>query len=237
MNKSIQILLTAVLATSTANAELDVSVIEAKMYGAKISKIEPSSIEGIYAIDAKINNITYPLYITEDGKYLIEGNITDLDTGINFSEKRQQSITASTVQSIDPRNIVTYTPSGEIKHSITVFTDTSCPYCKKLHEDLQHYLNAGIEVKYVPYPIISPKSDMESIWCSENPKLAIDHAFMTKHVDRSVTCKGYSPATAVKALGQSIGITSTPTIILNNGSMLNGYMPAMQMINLINNGG
>ena len=38
------------------------------------------------------------------------------------------------------------------KHSITVFTDISCGYCRKLHRELNDLLDAGITVKYLAFP-------------------------------------------------------------------------------------
>jgi thiol:disulfide interchange protein DsbC len=38
------------------------------------------------------------------------------------------------------------------KHVITVFTDITCGYCHKLHEQMSDYNALGITVRYLAFP-------------------------------------------------------------------------------------
>lgn len=50
-----------------------------------------------------------------------------------------------------------------VKHRITVLTDTGCPYCRKLRQQMQDYLRASIEVQYIFCPG-SGREVAEHVW-------------------------------------------------------------------------
>lgn len=218
-----------------ANAQPNLEDIEAKLHGAKILRLEQSEVNGIYEMDIAHDGTLFPLYITSDGQYMIEGNITNLNDSYSISEARSKKITTSTLNNFNQDHYITYSPrnKSDQTRSITVFTDINCPFCKRLHDELDQYLAAGIEVKYAALPVISSRQRMESVWCSNDPKKAIDEAFTTRYVDNNIQCYESSPVAASYSLGSSLGISATPHIILDDGTAFNGYIPAQQIIRTI----
>jgi thiol:disulfide interchange protein DsbC len=114
-----------------------------------------------------------------------------------------------------------------VKHSVTVFTDIDCTYCRKLHAQIDQYMEQGIKVRYVLYPRNGPASrawsTSEDVWCSQDRSKALtaaklDRAFQTSKCDASMITTHYS-------LGRDIGLSGTPAIVLEDGTLISGYLP------------
>ncbi|MCH7981141.1 MAG: thioredoxin fold domain-containing protein, partial [Proteobacteria bacterium] len=125
----------------------------------------------------------------------------------------------------------------DIRHSVTVFTDVDCTYCRRLHSQIDAYLAHGIEVRYMLYPRNGPASRSwgisEDIYCSSDRNKALtaaklDRSFQTVACDTSVIQDTY-------ALGQEIGFSGTPAIILEDGTLIGGYLPPDALNQRLNN--
>ena len=100
-----------------------------------------------------------------------------------------------------------------------------------LHSQIGEYLAQGIEVKYLLYPRNGPASDSwvkaEQVWCADDRNEALtlaklDKAFETHSCDSSAVSRQY-------AIGQDVGLRGTPAIVLEDGSLISGYLPAAQL--------
>ncbi|HID5301620.1 TPA: bifunctional protein-disulfide isomerase/oxidoreductase DsbC [Klebsiella pneumoniae] len=110
------------------------------------------------------------------------------------------------------------------QHVITVFTDITCGYCHKLHEQMSDYNALGITVRYLAFPRQGLQSqaeqDMKAIWCAKDRNKALDDAMNGKGV-QPASCsvdiaKHYT-------LGVQMGVNGTPAMVLSNGMVLPGY--------------
>lgn len=164
-------------------------------------------------------------FASADGQYLIQGEVFDLKNKAHVNEQvmkpmRQQGIKQLTSSAIE------YKAKNE-KFVVTVFTDTDCGYCRKLHNEMQDYLNAGITVRYLAYPRGGENSQtfktLESIWCSKDKQGAMNKAKAGNEVS---VAKCENDVAAQYHLGQSFGINGTPAMILPDGSLIPGYQPA-----------
>ena len=43
-------------------------------------------------------------------------------------------------------------PAEKERHTITVFTDLDCGYCRKLHKEIDQFNAEGITVRYLMFP-------------------------------------------------------------------------------------
>ncbi|MGB5281847.1 MAG: thioredoxin fold domain-containing protein, partial [Arenicellales bacterium] len=66
--------------------------------------------------------------------------------------------------------------------------------------------------------------------CNDDQKMAITVAKEGGAVEPK-TCE--NPVQEQFDLGQSIGVTGTPTLVLESGKVLPGYVPAAQLIDLL----
>jgi thiol:disulfide interchange protein DsbC len=129
------------------------------------------------------------------------------------------------VAGIDDSQVIKFSPS-EVKHSVTVFTDTDCTYCRRLHSQIDEYMAHGIEIRYLLYPRNGPASASwnvaEKVWCSSDRNKALtaaklDRNFQTSACDASIVQDHY-------VLGQEAGLSGTPAIVLDDGTLIGGYM-------------
>jgi thiol:disulfide interchange protein DsbC len=188
----------------------------------KAEHIRPSPIGGWYTV----RKGAIVAYISADGRYLLQGDLIDLDRQVNLSEAERNKARVELVVGIPAEQKITFTPD-EVKYSITVFTDIDCTYCRKLHSQIDDYLAQGIEINYLLYPRNGPTSQSwvkaENVWCADDRNEAltlakVDQSFETHSCDSSMVGKHY-------AMGRDIGLTGTPAIVLSDGTLVSGYLP------------
>lgn len=166
------------------------------------------------------------LYASADGQYLMQGTLIDLNNRNNLTEQALNGVRQEGLAQYEDSMIV-YKAKNE-KHSITVFTDISCGYCRKLHRELDDLLEAGITVKYLAFPRGglqgSGYADLMNVWCAKDQQEAMTAAKLG--ADTKVTPGCHAPVAEHYQLGQSFGINGTPAIILEDGMLIPGYQPA-----------
>ena len=173
------------------------------------------------------------VYVSDDGKYLVQGTVVDMDSKTELTQSSQalstyrQSLLAS-AKTED--RIVFAPPTSKPLYTVSVFTDIECGYCRKLHNEIAEYNKQGITVEYLAYPRMGLGSkdhrDMVSVWCAADRNQALTRAKEGKPVPAK-ECQ--SPVEAQFALGQRLGITGTPAVFAADGTQLGGYLPPQQM--------
>lgn len=188
--------------------------------------INPSPIDGWYTVQKG----SIIAYISADGRYLLQGDLIDLDLQVNLSEQSRSSARRDLVATLKDDESILFSPVDP-KYSVTIFTDIDCTYCRKLHAQINEYLDLGIAVRYVLYPRNGPASrawsKSEDVWCAKDRNEALtaaklDRQFETSQCDASMIGKHY-------ALGQGVGLSGTPAIVLEDGTLIGGYLPPMAL--------
>ena len=120
---------------------------------------------------------------------------------------------------------IVFAPPNPV-HTVTVFTDVECGYCRKLHSEIAEYNAQGIAVEYLAFPRMGIGSEdfdkMVSVWCSDDRKKALTEA-KTTGVVADKSCK--NTVTMQYNVGQRAGLTGTPMILAEDGTQLGGYVP------------
>jgi thiol:disulfide interchange protein DsbC len=120
------------------------------------------------------------------------------------------------------------------RHTITVFTDIDCGYCRKLHSEMQEFLDAGIRVRYMFFPRAGVGSNSYkkavAVWCADDRKAALTAAKNNKAIEMK-TCD--NPLAEHMELVDKLGARGTPFIVLENGQTQPGYVPARQMSRIL----
>ncbi len=203
------------------------SIIERTFPGLGVTSFKETGVPGLleFNIGAQV------LYVTEDGGFLFKGNIFNLVTQENLTEKSEKISRVTTLDTFGEDNMLVYKAKNH-KRYVTVFTDVDCPYCRKLHEEVGEYLKNGISVRYMFLPFKGKISfdKSVSIMCSKTPLEAMDSAKQGRPIS-SVTCD--HPIKQHMALGQEFGIRGTPAIIFDNGEMLPGYRPVADVVKMM----
>lgn len=236
MSKITIILLMLIVATVPAQADeaKDTAAIKAalaKVMPDGVDSIAESTIAGLYEVmvGAQI------FYVSADGEYLLQGDMFELKTRKNVTDDRRSIGRKKIVDKMDPATMIVFKPE-QPKYQITVFTDVDCGYCRKLHREIDTYLKEGIEIRYMAFPRSGPKTPSwdkaVAVWCDKD-----QHAAMTKAKNGAKLeppqppCK--NPVEAHYNAGRELGVSGTPTLVMNNGKVVPGYVPAARLKQLL----
>jgi len=199
--------------------------------GIKVQDISFSDERNLYVIN--VGDIQ-PIYMLPDGEHIILGDIFNISEGEaqSTTEKdkdifRKNKLITSNLETID------FLAKKE-KYSLTVFTDVDCGFCRKFHNEIDQYNNLGISIKYLAFPRAGIDSEsytkMVSAWCSDQADLSITLLKDNKSIP-SNSCEN-SVAEQFE-LGRTLGITGTPALITQSGKLLPGYVPAQELLMLL----
>jgi thiol:disulfide interchange protein DsbC len=222
----------APVASPTASAPAMTTVdprvaIAARMQGVKAEDLHASPIPGIYELirggDAA--------YVSTDGKYAIIGDLYETGSNKDLTENRRRDLRLKLLAAIPETQMVVFGPLNA-KHTITVFTDMDCAYCRKLHSQISDYNRLGIKVRYIAYPRTGPNTSSwtkaEQVWCSADRKTALTEAKLGKTLPNKI-CPD-NPVAKEYELGQQFNLQGTPTLILGNGEMVGGYLAPADLV-------
>ena len=183
--------------------------------------IAETPLAGIYEV--RYGSII--VYLSGDGRYMLRGDLMDLETRRNFTEETLNTVRAETVDALGEENMVVFEPEV-VRHAITVFTDVDCGYCARLHQQMADYNRLGIRVRYTAFPragVGSPTYDkMVSVWCADDPHTAMTDAKAGRSIEPR-SCA--NPVSEQYEAGRAIGVNGTPAIVLESGEMIPGYVP------------
>ena len=186
-----------------------------------ITSVKKSPFSGLYEVLLGPDLI----YASADGRYIFQGDLIDLKQKRNLSEEKRSDIREVLLGDIPAVDYIEFAPIKR-KHTIYVFTDIDCGFCRRLHRDMPELNKRGIAVRYLAFPRDGIGSrtyrQMESVWCSANRNKAMNEAKQGMRVSKK-TCD--NPVSRQFTLGQDIGVRGTPAIYTQNGQSLPGYRP------------
>jgi len=197
----------------------------------EITSIAESVMPGVYELVSGAQ----VYYLTPDGRYMLEGSIIDLEKRVDISEQRRGLLQMDVINQIPEEQMLVFNnEAGDAERSITVFTDTDCGYCQKLHQEIGAITDANIRVRYLLFPragIDSASSrELQSVWCSDDQQAAMTIAKTGGQVP-DATCT--NPIESHMGIARQVGLRGTPLIYLDNGTKIPGYQPAAQLIQQI----
>lgn len=230
-----RLLLSFLIAAISGLAHADDAAIQKSLnrLGLQQTEIQPSPLPGFKTVLSESG----VLYVTEDGKHFIQGPLYDVSGSqpINVTNQLlEQKVDALS------KDMIVYKAAKE-QHVVTIFTDITCGYCRKLHEQMADYNALGITVRYLAFPREGMNGkvakEMKAIWCAADRRKAFDAAMKGEAV---------SPADCSIDIGEQyklgilFGIQGTPAVLLQNGTMIPGYQGPEDMkkyLDSLKNGG
>jgi thiol:disulfide interchange protein DsbC len=204
--------------------------IVAKLPGAQASDVAVSPIPGLYEV-AMGGLIAY---VSADGKYLLSGNVYDLDTQENLTASRRNSARAKALAAASESNMIVFGPANA-KMTVTVFTDIDCGYCRKFHSQIAEVNKSGVRVRYMFYPRTGPGTESwtkaEQVWCAADRREALTRAKKGDPV-KGKTC-GDAAVKSQYELGSDLGVEGTPAIFTQTGDYIGGYVTPAELVQAI----
>ncbi len=193
--------------------------------GLKVKAVADSAVPGMLQVETDKGLF----FMSENKQYLFDGNIYDLKNKKLVNEDILKEIRKAGIKNFSD-SVIEFKAANE-KYVIHVFTDTSCGYCRKLHNEMADLNNAGITVRYLAFPRGGIQSatydELQSIWCAKDSRQAMTDAKAGKAV-KQASCK--NKVAQQYELGQSFGINGTPALVLPDGRLIPGYQPAAALV-------
>lgn len=225
----------AATASSSLHAEMSLDELEAKLSdklpGINVTSVADSPVPGLYELvtDGQI------YYVDESAEYLVNGSLIRLSDRTNLTDSRLGGIHSALIEKVGEENMLIYEPEEASDRSITVFTDISCGYCRKLHAELDTLLEEGVRVRYLMFPRAGLGSqghkDLESVWCADDPQAAMTNAKAGGQIEPK-TCD--NPIEQHVALAEQVGLRGTPLIYTDSGEKIPGYREASALASMVN---
>jgi thiol:disulfide interchange protein DsbC len=190
------------------------------------AEITPTPVHGLFQLStgARI------YYVFADGRHLLSGRLVDLETREDLTERALGDERAELMSSVSDGQTIVFEPPGQTRHTLTVFTDIDCPYCRKLHTEMGMLNDYGIRVRYMLYPragVPSTSYDKAvSVWCAEDQREAMNRA---KAGEMPPKRECDTPIAGHMALARELGLTGTPFTVTDTGRIVSGYMPAKSL--------
>lgn len=211
-------------ACNVALAEPDYDAVEAKLRTlvptASTIAMSETPIEGL--LQVQINNDI--VYVSEDGKYLVQGTMIDLDTRTNVTDQAKASIRRELLKNLDRTRQISFSPDSP-EYDLLVFTDIDCGYCRKLHEQIEGYMEEGIAIRYMAFPRAGVGSHSYekyvSVWCADDQREALT---LAKSGAEPEPAQCDNPILEQFELGREVGVTGTPALVTSDGMLIPGYM-------------
>jgi len=203
----------------------------------QVDSIEAAPLPGFYQVIAAGQLI----YVSADGKYLLNGDLIDLGRKRNLSDAAWARFRKAELAKVPASERIVFAPAHP-KYTVTVFTDVSCGYCRALHEQIAAFNNAGIAVEYLAWPRdgLTTRSggptpiytEMVSVWCANDRNAAFSRA-IKDHEPKSASCA--NPVKDEYNLGLRLGIDmmGTPAVFAEDGAMIGGYLSPADMLNAV----
>ena len=194
-----------------------------------IHAVRPTAIPGFYEVEVE-NQL---VYVSTDGKYMLLGDMVELGTRTNLTEAWREQTASRLLDAMGEKQMIVMGPDKP-KRTITVFTDVDCPYCAKLHREVPELTKQGVKVRYLLFPRGGVGSETYrksvAVWCASDRVKAVGIAKEQGKIEMK-TCA--NPVDAHYKLGERLGVGGTPTIYLDDGKKLGGYVPAAQLLAIL----
>lgn len=195
------------------------------MPSVKVGAVKASEIKGIFEVTVGGNIY----YVSDDGKYLIQGHLIDVATHTDLTEAKLGGARKQALEKMGVDKMIVFKPKIS-KYTVSIFTDIDCGYCRKLHSEIDQYMAEGITIQYLFFPRAGKGSDSYhkaiSVWCADDRKAALTAA-KKGDIPAVKTCD--NPIDEHMQLAEEFEVKGTPMIVTEKGNIYPGYLPAKQL--------
>ena len=207
------------------------------MPGLNIDSIKTTPMQGIYEVVSGGD----VAYVSADGVHMIQGTLYNVPERKNLSEATLGGMRQKLMASVDSSALVVYPAKGKALHTITVFTDPSCGYCKQLHKEVDKLNEMGVTVKYALYARSGNRNltgrQLQEVACSKDAKRELERFFNSpSQASDGADCKGAHALDQIASIAPKVGLEGTPHIVTDSGLSFSGYRPAADLFKVLETG-
>lgn len=200
----------------------------------KISEVKPTPFAAVNELVFESGGSVYQLVGTN---LILNGELLSVnDNGlVNITEESKKVQRKEMLGAVKVSDMIVFPAQNEAKRVLTVFTDTDCGYCRKLHQQVPELNAKGVEVRYLAFPrggvSSSTYRDLSSAWCADNKREALNHLKKSQDIPQK-DCKD-NPVASQYKLGGALGVTATPATVLPDGQLVMGYRAAADWLTVL----
>jgi thiol:disulfide interchange protein DsbC len=221
----------ALLATATLADEATIrKVVEAKLAGAKVEGVQPGPL-GLFEVRFRGASGQRIVYTDANATHIFLGKIYDAQNDRDLTEERLRKLNAIKFEQL-PLEQAVKIQRGNGKRVLAMFSDPYCPACKQFEQTLQQVDDITIYV--FMFPVIRPElaEQSKAVWCSpDRAKAWLDVALRGKPPTAKPSCA--TPLEKNLELGRSLGVNSTPTLVLASGERVTGALSKSDLTDLL----
>ena len=199
--------------------------LEQKFPSADVRYVAKSPYFGLY--EAMLDD--QMIYTDTKANQIIVGAIYDVASKQNLTEAKARKLNRIAVDKL-PMDLAFTRVKGNGARKLIIFSDADCPFCHRLENELRNVDNVTIYTFLFPIDQLHPDAARKSkqIWCAPDKVKAWDEFFASGKVpDNNGDCG--DPVAQTQALGASLKINATPTLVFADGTMIPGALPAAQL--------
>jgi thiol:disulfide interchange protein DsbC len=216
-------------ATATVPPEVRARI-AARLPGVVADDVSMSPVPGLYEV--VMGGLI--AYVSADGKYLVTGNVYDIDSQVNLTASRRNAARAKALAAVPESQMIIFGPPTA-KMTVTVFTDIDCGYCRRFHSQIAGINKAGVRVRYMMFPRTGPGTESwdkaQQVWCAADRRDALTRAKKGEPL-KSRNC-GDAAIKAQYELGGDLGVDSTPAIFTQNGDYIGGFLTPEELVQAV----
>jgi len=202
---------------------------------AEIVKVQDSPLRGLWEISIINKGRPGLFYVDFSKTFVVSGSIVEVKSGKNKTAERLTRLQES--RRVDfskiPLDQALVMGDPVAPRKVAIFTDPDCPYCVKLHKEMEQVLQQRKDIVFyiLLYPIYKDSYwKAKSIICNRSLKM-LEDAFAKKTIPKA-DCNTNEVDSNIQ-LAQGFGITGTPALVLPDGRVHPGWMPAKQLMDFI----
>jgi len=197
-----------------------------------IEAINQTPIEGIKEIVVKGGASNEIIYMSDDGQFMFDGQLTNLKSKKNLTLETEKNLRHELMVDFKKSHkSIDFLPENMTDH-ITVFTDIDCGYCRKLHHEVEQYNDLGIGISYLFFPRagLNTASHQKAVnvWCATDQQKAITSAKNGETME-PLMCPNPIESQFNLGLGAGVHKVGTPAVVFADGTIMPGYLPAEAM--------
>ena len=207
----------------------------------KVLEIKMSPVKGLWEVSVENKGNRGVMYVGFSKKYIMPGPIYEVETASIKTQETPSGLSEQADRYVDVREI----PVGDAlvmgekdaRYKVIVFTDPDCPFCGKLHAELKKIVSDRKDIAF--YLKLMPlKFHPDAYWKSKsilcaNSLQRLEENFGKRPIPQP-DCETKVVDETVK-LGEELGITGTPTLIMPDGLVVVGGREADKIKELVLN--
>ena len=205
----------------------------------EVKNVGTSPAKGLWEVTLEKDGRQAVVHIDFAKKLLVTGPVFEIATEKQLTPTpiRQKEMGGIDVSSIPLTNAVLMgNPEG--KKKLFLFTDPDCPFCRKMHAELVNL--EQIEPDVAIYVLLSPRPNHPGSYDKSRAILAgksralLDKAFSGKEIiSRPDSNDGRRELDEIVHFARFNGITARPSLVLANGTILDGFRDAASLKKLL----